>query len=77
MSTLTESEKNTQPTPAEFDGKKYLVYRGKRLGNMFFSTYSNTYEEGWYEIVAGTDTMWAAQRIIGIPEQYRSQELKE
>ena len=72
MNNLPELEKNIQPTPSEFDGKKYLVYRGKQLGNMFFSAYSDTYEEGWYEIVAGTDTMWAAQRILGFPEKHRT-----
>ena len=41
MSTLPV---NVQPTPSEFDGKKYLVYRGKEHRNMFFSLYSSTFD---------------------------------
>lgn len=48
--------------------KRFIVLRGKRRGNCFFSANSGTYRSDWYTEIACVDTMHEAWVVLYGPD---------
>lgn len=57
------------PTPT---GTKYVVFKSRRFGHMFFSLSGGEYAPEVHEVVGGFDTAWECQEKIGIPVEHRT-----
>lgn len=66
--------------PEQFRGFQWLVFRGKRSGNRFFSSgYSEDrkdYRSDMYIILAGFNTMWECQQFLGFNPRYWARDEK-